>query len=60
MEPLLRNTTNATKFDNRVHETGADSRVGETIAADGVHFAGLCYIHLHICGSIHATQIAAL
>src|ERR1700733_8203965 len=38
---LLRNTTNASKFDHRVHETGADSDVGETIAADGVHFAGL-------------------
>ena len=41
MEPLLRNTTNASKFDKRVHETATDSRVGETIAADGVHFAGL-------------------
>ena len=34
-------TTNASKFDKRVHETGADRRVGETVAADGVHFAGL-------------------
>ena len=41
MEPLLRNTANASKFDHRVNETGADSRVGETVAADGVHFAGL-------------------
>src|SRR5262249_54517891 len=38
---LLRNTTNASKFDHRVHETGADSSVGETVAADGIHFAGL-------------------
>ena len=41
MEPLLRNTTNASKFDKRVHETETDSNVGETIAACGVHFAGL-------------------
>ena len=41
MEPFLGNTTNASKFDNRVHETGTDSSVGETVAADGVHFAGL-------------------
>jgi hypothetical protein len=34
MEPLLRNTTNASKFERRVHETGADSSVGETVAAD--------------------------
>src|SRR5262249_58906507 len=26
---LLGNTTNASQFDHRVHETGADSRVGE-------------------------------
>src|SRR5439155_7328585 len=38
---LLRNTANASKFDHRVHETGADSSVGETVAADGVHLAGL-------------------
>lgn len=41
MEPFLRNTENASEFEQRVHETGADSRVGETLAADGVHFAGL-------------------
>ena len=29
-EPLLRNTTNASQFDNRVYETAADSSVGET------------------------------
>jgi len=29
---LLRNTTNASTFDPRVHETGADSSVGETVA----------------------------
>ena len=29
---VLRNTTNASKFDNRVHETGTDSSVGETVA----------------------------
>src|SRR5262245_56265918 len=38
---LLRNTANASQFDYRVHETGADSRAGETVAAEGVHFAGL-------------------
>jgi hypothetical protein len=26
MEPFLRNTTNASKFDHRVHETETDSR----------------------------------
>ena len=31
MEPFLRNTTNASKFDTRVHETGTDSSVGETV-----------------------------
>jgi hypothetical protein len=36
MEPFLRNTTNASKFDKRVNETGTDSTVGEAIAADGV------------------------
>src|SRR5262249_27218530 len=39
MEPLLRNTTNASKFDQRVYETGADSSAGETIPANGVHLA---------------------
>src|SRR5262249_3128518 len=38
---LLRNTANASKFDQRVHETRADSSVGETVAAEGGHFAGL-------------------
>src|SRR5689334_13511548 len=38
---LLRNTANASQFDNRVHQTGADSRAGGTVAAEGVHFAGL-------------------
>jgi hypothetical protein len=37
MEPLLTNTANASKFDKRVHETGADSSVGETVIAGGVH-----------------------
>src|SRR5262249_34673774 len=38
---LLGNTTNASKFDHRVHETRADRSVGGTVAADGVHLAGL-------------------
>jgi hypothetical protein len=41
MEPFLRNTTNASKFDQRVHETETDSSVGETVAANGVHLASL-------------------
>ncbi len=41
MDSLLGNTTNAWKFDERIHETATDSRTGETIAADGIHFAGL-------------------
>ena len=41
MEPFLRTTTEASKSDHRVTETGTDSSVGETIAADGIHFAGL-------------------
>src|SRR5262249_24406057 len=32
---LLRNTTNASKFDPRVHQTGADSRVGELFSDSG-------------------------
>src|SRR5512135_3011302 len=52
MEPLLRNTTNASKFDKCVHETGADSSVGETIAADGVHLAGLPGGHRLAEGSV--------
>ena len=52
MEPFLRNTTNASKFDNRVHETGTDSNVGETIAADGVHLAGLSDGHRLVAGSV--------
>src|SRR5262249_34734070 len=51
---LLRNTANASKFDHRVHQTGADSRVGETVAADGVHFAGLPGGHRLAEGSIPA------
>src|SRR5947199_8903409 len=39
--PLLRNTANASKFGKRVNQTGADSNAGETIAADGLHVAGL-------------------
>ena len=31
MEPFLRNTMNASKFGKRVHETGTDSSVGETV-----------------------------
>src|SRR5204863_9543441 len=38
--PLLRNTTNASKFGKRVNQTGADSNAGETIAADGLHITG--------------------
>src|SRR3954469_2306321 len=38
--PLLRNTANASKFDKRVNQTGADSNAGETIAADGLHVTG--------------------
>src|SRR5271157_3129172 len=41
MDSLLGNTTDTWRFDVRIHETATDSRVGETIAADGVHFAGL-------------------
>jgi hypothetical protein len=33
---LLRNTANASKFDQRVHETATDSNSGETIAADAI------------------------
>src|SRR5438445_11453146 len=54
MEPLLRNTTNASQFDHRVHETGADSRVGETVAAEGVHFTGLLDGHGLAEGSVPA------
>ena len=39
---LLRNTTNASKFDHRVHETGADSSVGETVAQ--MAFTSLAYL----------------
>ena len=38
---LLRNTANASKFDQRVHETTTDSRAGQAITADGIHFTGL-------------------
>jgi hypothetical protein len=41
MELLLGDTTNAWKFDKRIHETATDSRVGETLAVDGIHFPGL-------------------
>jgi hypothetical protein len=41
MEPLLRNTANASKFDNRVRETATDSSVGETVTRDGFHLARL-------------------
>src|SRR5262249_46184648 len=51
---LLRNTTNASKFDHRVHQTGADSRAGETVAADGVHLAGLPDGHRLVEGSVPA------
>ncbi len=50
MEPFLRNTTNASKFDDRVHETGTDSNVGETVAANGVHFAVLSDGHRLVTG----------
>src|SRR6516164_8378867 len=54
MEPLLRNTTNASKFDKRVHETGADSSAGEAITVDGVHLAGLPDGHGLAHGSVPA------
>src|SRR5262249_54570640 len=54
MEPLLRNTTNASKFDKRVHETGADSSAGEASAVDGVHLASLPDGHGLAHGSVPA------
>ena len=41
MDSLLGHTPDTWRFDERIHETATDSRAGETIAADGVHFAGL-------------------
>ena len=41
MELLLGDTANAWKFDERIDETATDSRDGETIAVDGIHFPGL-------------------
>src|SRR5208283_3594779 len=41
MDSLLGHTTDTWRFDVRITETATDSRDGETIAADGVHFAGL-------------------
>ena len=52
MEPFLRNTTNASKFDNRVHETGTDSSVGETVTRDGFHLARLSDGHRLVEGSV--------
>src|SRR4051812_3211417 len=56
MEPFLGNTPNASKFDQRVNETGTDSRVGETVAADGIHLTGLSAGHRVAEGSIPNAQ----
>jgi len=52
MEPFLGNTENASKFDKRVHETGTDSSVGETVTRDGFHLAGLSDGHRLAEGSV--------
>ena len=41
MESLLGYAPDTWRFDERIDETTTDSRDGETIAADGIHFAGL-------------------
>ena len=56
MEPLLGNTTNASKFDKRVHETGADSGAGETIAGDGVIIAISGHLSSYGCVLKHAAN----
>ena len=41
MESLLGYAPDTWRFDERIDETTTDSRDGETIAANGIHFAGL-------------------
>ena len=44
--PLLRNTTNASKFGKRVNQTGADSNAGDFSPAQGAYrFAGMQRTH---------------
>ncbi len=49
---VLEKHDESSKFDNRVHETGTDSNVGETVTANGVHFAGLSDGHRLVKGSV--------
>ena len=56
MEPFLSNTTNASKFDKRVHETGTDSSAGETVAADGVIIANSGHLSSYGCVLKHAAN----
>src|SRR5262249_14525611 len=51
---VMLKTPNASKFDNRVHETATASGVGETSATDGIHLAGLPDGHRLAEGSLPA------
>ena len=56
MDSLLGHTTDTWRFDVRITETATDSRDGETIAADGVHFAGLSDGHRLAEAAFHRTR----